>query len=51
MADAEGFPEIAKRSRNIATVEKHHEERYRALTRTSPTARSSRRTRRHLEVP
>jgi rubrerythrin len=31
MADSEGFPEVARRFRNIAKVEKHHEERYRAL--------------------
>ena len=31
MADSEGFPEVAKRFRNIAKVEAHHEERYRAL--------------------
>jgi rubrerythrin len=31
VADSEGFPEIAKRFRNIAKVEAHHEERYRAL--------------------
>jgi len=33
MADGEDFPEIAKRFRNIAKVEAHHEERYRALKR------------------
>lgn len=31
IADEEGFPEIAATFRNIAMVEKHHEERYRAL--------------------
>jgi rubrerythrin len=31
VADAEGFPEVAKRFRNIAKVEAHHEERYRKL--------------------
>ncbi len=31
MADSEGFPEVAKRFRNIAKVEVHHEERYRKL--------------------
>lgn len=31
VADKEGFPEIAAQYRNIALVEKHHEERYRAL--------------------
>jgi rubrerythrin len=31
VADAEGFPEVARRFRSIAKVEAHHEERYRAL--------------------
>ncbi len=31
IADEEGFPEIASAFRNIAMVEKHHAERYRAL--------------------
>ena len=30
-AEAEGFTEIAKRFRMVAAIEKHHEERYRAL--------------------
>ena len=30
-AEAEGFPELAARFRLVAAVEKHHEERYRAL--------------------
>ena len=30
-ADAEGFPEIARRFRAVAAIEKHHEERYRRL--------------------
>ena len=30
-ADEEGFPELAKKFRLVAAVEKHHEERYRAL--------------------
>lgn len=30
-ADAEGFPEIARRFRGVAEIEKHHEERYRRL--------------------
>ena len=30
-AEEEGFPELAKRFRLVAAVEKHHEERYRAL--------------------
>ena len=32
-AEAEGFPELAARFRFVAAVEKHHEERYRALLR------------------
>ncbi len=30
-AEEEGFPELAKKFRLIAAIEKHHEERYRAL--------------------
>ena len=30
-ADEEGFPELAQKFRLVAAVEKHHEERYRAL--------------------
>ena len=30
-AEEEGFPELAKKFRMVAAVEKHHEERYRAL--------------------
>ena len=30
-ADEEGFPELAKRFRGVAAIEKHHEDRYRAL--------------------
>ena len=30
-AEKEGFPELAARFRYVAEVEKHHEERYRAL--------------------
>ena len=30
-ADEEGFPELAARFRLVAEIEKHHEERYRAL--------------------
>ncbi len=37
-ADEEGFPELAKRFRLIAAIEKHHEERYRALLRNLETA-------------
>ena len=31
VADEEGFPELAKKFRLVAEVERHHEERYRAL--------------------
>ena len=30
-AEDEGFPELAEKFRNVAAIEKHHEERYRAL--------------------
>ena len=30
-AEAEGFPELAAKFRGVAAIEKHHEERYRAL--------------------
>ena len=30
-AEEEGFPELAKKFRMVAEIEKHHEERYRAL--------------------
>lgn len=30
-ADEEGFPELAEQFRGVAAIEKHHEERYRAL--------------------
>ena len=32
-AEAEGFPELAAKFRGVAEIEKHHEERYRALLR------------------
>ena len=32
-AEAEGFPELARKFRMVAAIEKHHEERYRALLR------------------
>ena len=38
-ADEEGFHELAERFRLVAAVEKHHEERYRALLRNVETAR------------
>ncbi len=37
-AEEEGFPELAKRFRLVAAVEKHHEERYRALLHNVETA-------------
>lgn len=36
-ADEEGFPELAKKFRLVAAVEKHHEERYRALLKNVET--------------
>ena len=30
-AESEGFPELAEKFRLVAAIEKHHEERYRAL--------------------
>ncbi len=36
-ADEEGFPELAARFRLVAAIEKHHEERYRALLRNVET--------------
>jgi len=32
-AEAEGFPELAAKFRMVGEIEKHHEERYRALLR------------------
>ena len=37
-ADEEGFHELARRFRLVAAIEKHHEERYRALLRNVETA-------------
>jgi rubrerythrin len=37
-ADKEGFPELAEKFRLVADVEKHHEERYRALLKNVETA-------------
>ena len=37
-AEAEGFTELAHRFRLVAAIEKHHEERYRALLRNVETA-------------
>ena len=36
-ADEEGFPELAEKFRGVAEIEKHHEERYRALLRNVET--------------
>ena len=37
-AEDEGFPELAAKFRGVAAIEKHHEERYRALLRNVETA-------------
>ncbi len=37
-ADEEGFPELAKKFREVAAIEKTHEERYRALLKNVETA-------------
>ncbi len=37
-AEQEGFPELAKKFRLVAAIEKHHEERYRALLKNVETA-------------
>ena len=37
-ADEEGFPELAAKFRMVAAIEKHHEERYRALLNNVETA-------------
>ena len=37
-ADKEGFPELAAKFRMVAAIEKHHEERYRALLKNVETA-------------
>ena len=38
-AEEEGFPELAQRFRLVGEIEKHHEERYRALLRNVETAK------------
>ncbi len=38
-ADKEGFPELAAKFRAVAAIEKHHEERYRALLNNVETAK------------
>ena len=37
-ADEEGFPELAEKFRLVAAIEKHHEERYRALLKNIESA-------------
>lgn len=37
-AEQEGFPELARKFRLVAAIEKHHEERYRALLKNVETA-------------
>ena len=37
-ADEEGFPELADKFRAVAEIERHHEERYRALLKNVETA-------------
>ncbi|MDO4503090.1 MAG: rubrerythrin family protein [Coriobacteriia bacterium] len=37
-AEEEGFPELAEKFRQVAAIEKHHEERYRALLNNVETA-------------
>ena len=37
-AEEEGFPELAAKFRLVAEIEKHHEERYRALLKNVETA-------------
>ena len=37
-AEAEGFPELAEKFRAVGAIEKHHEERYRALLKNVETA-------------
>ena len=36
-AEEEGFPELARKFRGVAAIEKHHEERYRALLKNVET--------------
>lgn len=37
-AEEEGFPELAEKFRQVGAIEKHHEERYRALLKNVTTA-------------
>ncbi len=38
-AEEEGFPELAQKFRLVGEIERHHEERYRALLRNVETAK------------
>jgi rubrerythrin len=38
IAEEEGFPELAAKFRLVAEIERHHEERYRALLKNIETA-------------
>ena len=38
-AEEEGFPELAEKFRQVGEIEKHHEERYRALLKNVETAK------------
>ena len=38
IAEEEGFPELAETVRQVGAIEKHHEERYRALLKNVTTA-------------
>ena len=38
-AEKEGFPELAEKFRQVGVIEKHHEERYRALLKNVETAK------------
>ena len=44
-AEEEGFPELAQKFRLVGEIERHHEERYRALLRNVETAKALKRAR------
>ena len=44
-AEEEGFPELATKFRMVGEIEKHHEERYRALLKNLETAHVLKRAR------
>ena len=44
-AEEEGFPELAAKFREVGEIERHHEERYRALLHNVETLLSLRRAR------